>query len=56
MIKEKIREWDRAIKLSRKPRKAEYVTIAKITGLGIVIVGMIGFAIRIAIQLSGVIL
>jgi protein transport protein SEC61 subunit gamma-like protein len=56
MIKEKVREWDRVIKLSRKPTKSEYIMVAKITGLGIVIIGAIGFLIRIAIQLTGVIL
>lgn len=51
MIQETLKEWNRVIKLSRKPRKHEFIMIAKITGLGIIVVGMVGFAIRMIIQL-----
>ncbi len=47
------REWGRVVKLSRKPRSDEFVLTAKITGLGMAIVGMIGFSIRMIIQLTG---
>lgn len=56
MIQEKIKEWDRVIKLSRKPRRDEYVLIAKVTGLGIIVIGMMGFLIRMAVQLTGTVL
>jgi protein transport protein SEC61 subunit gamma-like protein len=51
MIQETLKEWNRVIKLSRKPRKHEFIMIAKITGLGIIVVGMVGFIIRMVIQL-----
>lgn len=47
------REWGRVVKLSRKPRHDEFVLTAKITGLGMAIVGMIGFSLRMIIQLTG---
>lgn len=50
MIQDKIREWQRVIMLSRKPRRDEFVTIAKITGLGIIVIGMVGFLIRMLVQ------
>ncbi len=51
-IRDVLKDWDRAIKLSRKPRRDEFMTIAKITGLGILVIGLVGFAIRMTIQLK----
>jgi len=45
-----LNEWDRVIKLSRKPKRNEFMTIAKITGLGMVVMGLIGFTIRMIVQ------
>ena len=56
MLNQKIREWERVIRLSRKPRKSEYIMISKVTGLGIIIVGLIGFTIRMILQIFGMIL
>lgn len=47
-MKAKFKEWQRVIKLARKPRKQEFSNVAKITGLGIVVVGIIGFLIKLA--------
>jgi protein transport protein SEC61 subunit gamma-like protein len=54
MINEKIKEWNRVIKLSRKPKRAEFEMIAKITGLGMALVGAIGFIIRMILQITGI--
>lgn len=54
MIQEKLKEWDRVIKLSRKPKRSEFVMIAKITGLGMVVIGTIGFIIRMLLQITGI--
>lgn len=56
MIREALEEWSRVVKLSRKPKRYEFITIAKVTGLGILIVGLIGFMIRMIIQILGVVL
>jgi|TARA_B100001971_G_scaffold214428_1_gene251874 protein transport protein SEC61 subunit gamma-like protein len=50
MITEKFKDWNRVIKLSRKPKRNEFLMIAKVTGLGIIVVGIIGFVIRMMIQ------
>ncbi|RLF60586.1 MAG: protein translocase SEC61 complex subunit gamma [Thermoplasmata archaeon] len=50
-IKEVLREWNRVIKLSKKPKKNEFMTIAKITGLGMILIGIIGFLIRLIVQI-----
>lgn len=38
----------RVLKLARKPGKEEYLNIAKVTGLGIIVIGFIGTVIRLA--------
>ncbi len=50
MMQEKLREWQRVFQLSRKPRRDEFLTIAKITGLGIIVIGTVGFLIRMIVQ------
>ena len=54
MLQEKIKEWKRVVKLSRKPRRAEFEMIAKITGLGMALIGAIGFIIRMVLQITGI--
>jgi protein transport protein SEC61 subunit gamma-like protein len=51
LITKTLRDWKRVIKLSRKPRKDEFIMISKITGLGIIVIGLIGFTIRMVITL-----
>jgi len=46
-------ETSRILKLSRKPSWEEFNEVAKITGLGIVILGFIGFAITFIAWLVG---
>jgi protein translocase SEC61 complex gamma subunit len=49
-IGERIR---RVLMVSTKPDKHEYEQSVKITGLGFVIIGIIGFVIFMAVQLIG---
>ena len=35
----------RVLRIARKPNKNEYLQVAKITGLGITLIGLIGFLI-----------
>jgi protein transport protein SEC61 subunit gamma-like protein len=51
MIQKTLKDWNRVIKLSRKPRRHEFVMVAKVTGVGIIIIGLIGFTIRMIIQI-----
>ncbi|ADP76944.1 protein translocase subunit secE/sec61 gamma [Methanothermus fervidus DSM 2088] len=43
----------RVLYVSRKPRKEEYLSVAKVTGLGIIIIGVIGFIINMIVALMG---
>lgn len=40
----------RVLKITRKPNQKEFVDLVKITGLGLVVIGMLGFIITIAFQ------
>ncbi len=40
-------ECVRVLKVTRKPTKEEFKTIVKVTGLGIIIIGLIGFIIQL---------
>lgn len=42
-----IDEAIRVIKLTRKPNKDEFIMIAKITGVGLILVGLLGTAISV---------
>jgi protein translocase SEC61 complex gamma subunit len=51
MIANAISETRRILRLSRKPRMDEYTESVKICGAGIVIIGTVGFAIFLLLQL-----
>ncbi|EKQ55749.1 MAG: protein translocase SEC61 complex gamma subunit, archaeal and eukaryotic [Methanobacterium sp. Maddingley MBC34] len=46
-----IKQCQRVLKVSRKPDKEEYINVAKVTGIGIILIGVIGFIIIIIAQL-----
>jgi len=46
-IREKIEEYKRILLVAKKPTSYEFRTILKITGIGMIIIGIIGFLIRI---------
>lgn len=43
----------RVLHVSRKPDRSEYFNVAKITGIGIIIIGVVGFIVSIVAQLLG---
>ncbi|GEM_PF-220131 len=49
---ERLKEWQRVVKLSRKPRRSEYLMVAKVTGAGIIIIGLLAFIIRMLLHLG----
>jgi len=42
-------EYVRVLKLTRKPTREEFITIAKVSGAGILLIGIIGFILYILI-------
>lgn len=49
-LKRFIKESVRVLRVTKKPNKEEYMSIVKVTGLGIAIIGVIGFIIFILRQ------
>jgi protein transport protein SEC61 subunit gamma-like protein len=45
-VKSFIRECIRVLKITKKPDAIEFRTIVKVSGLGILIIGLIGFVIQ----------
>lgn len=41
----------RVFKITKKPSKEEFRTIVKVSGIGIIIIGFIGFIIHVLFQL-----
>ncbi len=50
-VKEKLGTYTRVLRLARKPDTKEYQQVAKVTGLGILLIGAVGFLIKLASQL-----
>ena len=50
-IKKMFKEWRRVYKITKKPSKEEFVSIVKVTGLGIIIIGALGFMIFMVVEL-----
>lgn len=42
-----IRECVRVVKITKKPTKEEFKTISKVSGLGILIIGLLGFIVHL---------
>ncbi|MDI9624210.1 MAG: protein translocase SEC61 complex subunit gamma [Methanothermobacter sp.] len=52
-ILEFIEKSRRVLKVSKKPEREEYFTVAKVTGIGIIIIGVIGLIITLLTQILG---
>ncbi|AAB86149.1 MULTISPECIES: protein translocase SEC61 complex subunit gamma [Methanothermobacter] len=48
-----IKQSKRVLRVSKKPSREEYLNVSKVTGIGIIIIGVIGFIISIIAQLLG---
>lgn len=46
MLREIIHKGKRVLKVARKPDRDEYKNVAKVTGIGILIIGTLGFIIQ----------
>ena len=50
-LKKFIKETFRVLRITKKPNQEEYKSLVKVTGLGIAIIGAIGFVIFLIKQL-----
>ena len=49
-MKERLGTYTRVLRLAKKPDTKEYQQVAKITGLGILLIGAVGFLIKLTSQ------
>ena len=49
----KLKDYRRVVMVARKPSKDEFLTSAKITSLGLLVIGAIGFVIFLAFVIIG---
>jgi len=47
---EKLRPYLRIIRVSKKPGKKEFQAILKVTGLGVILIGLVGYVVFMASQ------
>lgn len=52
-IKDFFESAKRIILISKKPSKKEYWAMAKIVGIGMIIIGVIGFIVKIIMNIIG---
>ena len=50
-MKNKILEYRRVLKVTKKPNNEEFKTIVKVSGLGMLVIGLIGFLITLVKEL-----
>jgi len=48
--KERLNEYRRVLQVTKKPNKDEFLTVFKVSGIGILIIGAIGFTINMLYQ------
>jgi protein transport protein SEC61 subunit gamma-like protein len=45
-----LKQCERVLRVSKKPDMDEYKTVAKVTGIGIIIIGVVGFIVALLSQ------
>ena len=50
-IKNQLYEYKRILSISRKPTREEYITMIKVSALGIGLIGILGFIIQLIGQI-----
>lgn len=53
MLGKFLHDCKRVLQVARKPDKGEYLDVAKITGIGVLIIGTLGFIITLASYFLG---
>ena len=53
-LKRKIQEWKRVLSITKKPSREEFVASAKVTGIGMLLIGLVGFLIYLFGKLTNV--
>jgi protein transport protein SEC61 subunit gamma-like protein len=46
-----LKQCERVLRVSKKPDAEEYKTVAKVTGVGILIIGVVGYIVEVLSQI-----
>jgi len=46
-IKKRLKEYSRVLRITKKPSAAEFKSIAKVTAIGLLLIGLIGFLMHL---------
>ena len=46
-LKSMLNEYGRVLRVTKKPTREEFMTISKVSGLGILAIGLIGFILQL---------
>ena len=49
-----IEDSKRILTVSKKPAQQEFMVMAKVTGIGIIVIGLIGYTLQLLFQLTGI--
>jgi protein transport protein SEC61 subunit gamma-like protein len=52
-ITQALKQYRRVLYVSKRPDRDEYINVAKITGIGIIIIGVIGYIVYVIAVLLG---
>lgn len=52
-LKTRLQDYRRVLRIAKKPNREEFINSSKVSILGIIIIGAIGFGIFIAFKLIG---
>ncbi len=51
-LKNFFKEYLRVLRIARRPNRFEFTNISKITGFGIILIGAIGFVVRMIVHIT----
>ncbi len=51
ITKKKLKEYKRVLSITKKPSGDEFKSISKVTGIGMVVIGVVGFLVFMVAQL-----
>ena len=55
LMRRKLREYRRVLSITKKPSMEEFKAVVKVTGLGMAVIGLIGFTIFMIVQGLGIV-
>ena len=52
-MRNRLNDYLRVLSIAKRPKKDEFIKIAQLTGIGIIAIGLLGFAVTLVFQILG---